>query len=146
MDRSITSHSRWWLVGGLEMLFDCRVEAQSAEYAIHLFVKDVLQSILSLFVCRSGTCEVPVLCHSCNPAHDPFDCWGWGTKCRISSGYIAFIPFFVYLSTFPISFLPIGGSIPKHNFLFLSIYNFTLGYYQIYTLVFAPVFLESLLV
>ena len=45
-----------------------------------------------------------MLCHSCNPAFcDPFDCWGWGTKCWISSGYIAFIPFF---RVFSWNFLP----------------------------------------
>jgi len=71
-------------------------EARSAEFAIHLFAEDVLQSIHSLFDCQVRH-EVPMLCYSCNPAfRDPFDCWGWGTKCRISSGYIAFIPFFVY--------------------------------------------------
>ena len=51
-------------------------EAQSAEFAIYLFAEDVPQSIHSLFDCQVRH-EVPMLCHSCNPAfRDPFDCRG----------------------------------------------------------------------
>ena len=113
------------LVGGLEMSIWLPDEARSAEFAIHLFAKDVPQSIHSLFDCRWGT----MLCHSCNPAfRDPFDfaedearsaelvtqmrnpafyipIWlpGWGTKCRIGSGYTFFIHFFLIFSwVFPL--------------------------------------------
>jgi len=74
--------------------FDCRMRHEVPN----------LQSIYLLKMCCNPFThfwlpvrhEMPMLCHSCNPVHDHFDCREWGTKCQISSGYIAFIPFFVY--------------------------------------------------
>ena len=94
-------------------------EARSAEFAIYLFAEDVSQSIYSLFDCGWGT-----WCRCCailaipsmtiliaedearsaelatqmrNPTfYNPFDCRGWGTKCRIRSGHTLFMLFFSY--------------------------------------------------
>ena len=126
-------------------------EVWSIKFAIHLFAEDVLQSIHPLFDCWSGTCEVPILCYSCNPAfYDLFDYQEWGTKCWISDPKCAILPSIILLiaknkarnaksglailflcsfsyillnfSAFPISFLPIASSIYKHNFLFYFLY------------------------
>ena len=116
-------------------------EARSAEFAIHLFAKDVPQSIHSLFDCR------------------------WGTKCRCCA-ILAILPFvtlliaedeaqsaelvqaillsylfsciLLNLYAFPISFLPIGGSTPKHNFLFSSYILFYFGVLPNLYLIFCP--------
>ena len=100
-------------------------EIQNAKFAIHLFAKNMLQSIHSLF-----------------------NCWGWGIKCRVgdpdvqSRPWLFWLPrmrhevpnwfriysfhilfsyillsFFAFLS----SFLPIADSIQKHNSYLLSI-------------------------
>ena len=121
----LPSHSRQWLVRGLEMPIWLPDEARSAEFAIHLFAKDVPQSIHSLFDCR------------------------WGTKCRCCA-ILAILPFvtlliaedearsaelvqaillsylflciLLNLSAFLISFLPISSRTQKHNFLFSFLY------------------------
>ena len=135
------------LVGDLEMPIWLPDEAQSAEFAIHLFSEDISQSIPSLFDCQGWGTKCRICAHSCNPA----SCMSFliaEDEARsvelvqaISLSYL-FSCIHLNLSAFPTSFLPIGGSIPKHNFYFFPIYYSTLVYYQIYTLVFAPALLE----
>ena len=81
-------------------------EARSAEFAIHLFAKDVPQSIHSLFDCRQARSAELVQ--------------------AILLSYL-FSCILLNLSALPISFLPIGGSTPKHNFLFSSYILFYFG-------------------
>jgi hypothetical protein len=48
---------------------------RSAEFAIHLFAEDVLQSIHSLFDCRVEAQSAELVAQMLNPTFcDPFDC------------------------------------------------------------------------
>src|SRR5437763_879758 len=73
-----------------------------------------------------------MLCHSCNPAfRDPFDFAEDEARSAelvqaILLSYL-FSCILLNLSAFPTSFMPISGSTPKHNFLFLSYILFYFG-------------------
>ena len=101
-------------------------EARSAEFAIHLFAEDVLQSIHSLFDCQWGT-KCQICARSCNSTlYNLFDCQVRHMRSvklvqAILLSYL-FSCILLNLSAFPISFLPIGSRTQKHNFLFSFLY------------------------
>ena len=137
------------LVGDLEMPIWLPDEARSAEFAIHLFAKDVLQSIHSLFDCRWGTkcwcCAIFAI-----PSMTILIAEDEAQSAELVQAILLsyfFSCILLNLSAFPTSFLPIGGSIPSYNFLFsFPIYYSNLGYYQFYILFFAPACLEPFLI
>jgi len=114
------------LVGDLEMPIWLPDEAQSAEFAIHLFAEDISQSIPSLFDCQGWGTKCRICAHSCNPASCmSFLIAEWGT-CGVSNWfrlYCFHTIFHVFSWTFlpcrPLSCLSPGDPL-EHNFFFLS--------------------------